>query len=177
MSLSDLASLGSFVSGLAVLISLVYLALQIRQAERNQVASIKQGRTNRIISTHLPRLDPSTAMAINKGMTGAEDITDQQLEQFRAWVVIIVSSAEDSFSQHAAGLLDEASYSGFVAQSKGLLGMPGYRAVWKQVRDNWPNEFGSFYDGLISEAPLSTAWAHFNRDWRKTVAAEKSRTQ
>jgi hypothetical protein len=31
MSLSDLASLGSFVSGFAVLISLIYLALQVRQ--------------------------------------------------------------------------------------------------------------------------------------------------
>lgn len=32
MSLTDLASLSSFVSGVAVLISLVYLALQLRHA-------------------------------------------------------------------------------------------------------------------------------------------------
>jgi hypothetical protein len=32
MSLSDLAPLGSFVSGVAVLISLIYLSLQVRQA-------------------------------------------------------------------------------------------------------------------------------------------------
>lgn len=31
MSLSDLASIGSFVSGVAVLASLIYLALQVRQ--------------------------------------------------------------------------------------------------------------------------------------------------
>ena len=35
MSLTDLASLGSFVSGVTVLISLIYLALQVRQAEKN----------------------------------------------------------------------------------------------------------------------------------------------
>jgi hypothetical protein len=33
MSLSDLASLGSFVSGFAVLISLIYLALQVMPPE------------------------------------------------------------------------------------------------------------------------------------------------
>ena len=34
MSLSDLASLGSFVSGVAVLVSLIYLALQVRQPKK-----------------------------------------------------------------------------------------------------------------------------------------------
>ncbi|HEX3432128.1 MAG TPA: hypothetical protein VHT03_14710 [Rhizomicrobium sp.] len=43
MSLSDLASLGSFVSAFAVLASLVYLALQVRQAEKNQRAILNQG--------------------------------------------------------------------------------------------------------------------------------------
>src|SRR5271166_5699196 len=47
MSLSDLASLGSFVSGVAVLVSLVYLARQVRQAERNQRALAQQMRATR----------------------------------------------------------------------------------------------------------------------------------
>jgi hypothetical protein len=36
MSLSDLAALGSFISGIAVVISFVFLGLQIRQADKNQ---------------------------------------------------------------------------------------------------------------------------------------------
>ena len=36
MSLSDVAAIGSLVSGVAVLVSLVYLSLQVKQAERNQ---------------------------------------------------------------------------------------------------------------------------------------------
>jgi hypothetical protein len=50
MKLSDLASIGSLISSAAVLISLVYLALQIRQAERNQRALIHQGRASRMIA-------------------------------------------------------------------------------------------------------------------------------
>ena len=40
MSLSDLAAVGSFAGGLAVVASVIYLALQVRQsssAERNRV--------------------------------------------------------------------------------------------------------------------------------------------
>jgi hypothetical protein len=49
MSLSDLASLGSFVSGFAVLISLIYLSLQVRQTKRNQQIAIRHSRASRIV--------------------------------------------------------------------------------------------------------------------------------
>src|SRR5689334_6518225 len=48
MTLSDLAAVGSLVSGVAVLVSLVYLALQVRQSERNQRAVLNQGYITRV---------------------------------------------------------------------------------------------------------------------------------
>jgi hypothetical protein len=53
MSLSDLASLGSFVSGFAVLISLIYLSLQVRQTKRNQQIAIRHSRASRIVALQL----------------------------------------------------------------------------------------------------------------------------
>ena len=74
MSLSDLASLGSFVSGLAVLISLVLLFFQlrqlnqqVRQTERNQQASIRHGRITRGVDIQLARADPGAADAWRRG--------------------------------------------------------------------------------------------------------------
>jgi len=58
MSLSDLASLGSFVAGFAVLTSLVYLALQVRQSERNQQISIRHSRVSRTVELHLALATP-----------------------------------------------------------------------------------------------------------------------
>ena len=64
MKLSDLASIGSLISSAAVLISLVYLALQIRQAERNQRALIHQGRASRMIAKNIERIgDHATNIA------------------------------------------------------------------------------------------------------------------
>jgi len=45
MSLSDLASIGSFVSGVAVVVTLALLLIQTRQANRNQKALMQQGRS------------------------------------------------------------------------------------------------------------------------------------
>jgi hypothetical protein len=49
MSRSDLALTGSLVSGLAVLVSLVYLSVQVKQAERNQQVSIESARATRTV--------------------------------------------------------------------------------------------------------------------------------
>ena len=67
MSLSNLASLGSFVSGFAVLISLIYLALQVRQSERNQQIAIRHSRASRIVELQLALADPAVAVAWRHG--------------------------------------------------------------------------------------------------------------
>lgn len=64
MTLSDLASLGSFISGIAVLVSLIYLALQVRQAEKNQRAIIHQGRVEQSADRLLRLMDPELLNAI-----------------------------------------------------------------------------------------------------------------
>ena len=68
MSLSDLASVGSFVSGIAVLVSLIYLALQVRQAEKNQRALIHQGRVAQSTERFLRFADPGFSRAYLKGL-------------------------------------------------------------------------------------------------------------
>ena len=51
MSLSDLANFGEFLSNILVLACLVYVALQMRQAEKNQRADLNQGYFSLVIST------------------------------------------------------------------------------------------------------------------------------
>ena len=62
MDVTDIASIGSLISGLAVLISLVYLSLQVRQAELNQRAVVNQGLIGRMVdnvSTSSTRSSPT----------------------------------------------------------------------------------------------------------------------
>ena len=46
MELATLVNVASVISSLAVLVSLVYLALQIRQGARNQRSMMDRGRAN-----------------------------------------------------------------------------------------------------------------------------------
>ena len=76
MSLMDLASIGSFMSGVAVVVSLVYLALQVRQAQKNQRALMQQGRAARICDLLLRLSEPSMASTYRKALRGEEISAD-----------------------------------------------------------------------------------------------------
>jgi len=114
MNLSDLAAFGSFVSGLAVLVSLVFLHFQLRQvsaqitqAEKNQMATIRQGRTDRIVDMSMDLTEPAAAAAVAKGSFGDLAITATEFYQFQSYMVAYLNHAEDSFQQRQDGLLND----------------------------------------------------------------------
>lgn len=172
MSLSHLASIGPFVSAIAVLISLIYVSIQVRQAHHNQQASIRQGRSTRIVGLFIEASNPSVADAVAKGIAGAEDISSTQLEQFRYYCMAHISHAEDSFYQYQAGLLNEAAFETFVGALKGWFRSPGIRAVWKGTRNAFAGEFVEFMDKVYAETPIAPPIDTLAQ-WKADLASEK----
>jgi hypothetical protein len=116
MSLSDLAAIGSFISALAVLISLVFLYFQLRrvqaqviQAERNQQAAISQARTESQISVMVAMASPEVAEAFSKATLGAEDLTATQFSQYTVLSRAMLANGENCFLQRSAGLLADTA--------------------------------------------------------------------
>jgi hypothetical protein len=173
MTLSDLASIGSLISGLAVLVSLVYLGLQVRQAERNQQASIRQGRINRAVELLSAKMDSSVAEAVSCGLEGDQDLSPQQLALFVSYTEAYFMHAEDTFYQHAAGLLNDAAFKTFVAYQRYAFTQCGMRVQWKWQRAYYAGAYVAFMDKLLSEAPISNAHDAI-ADWRADVMAERA---
>jgi hypothetical protein len=180
MSLSELAEMGSFISGVAILSSLVFLYFQLRQinqqviqAEKNQQSAIRQGRATRTVDIVLTGTEPSLADAFVKGTFGDEDISLTQLSQFSAVCRATFVNSEDTFYQHKERLLDEAGFVGFVAGMKGTLHYPGFRAQWKSARRNHGIEFVEFMDKLLAETPVAPRFDILAR-WEASIATEKA---
>ena len=109
MTFFDLASIGSFISGIAVLISLIYLSLQIRQNSKHTRALIQQGRLERITNQLLAMADTDlvSAWIIANGDTPTPRAVKQRqsILQFATYFV----GWDDTFSQHEAGLVTDDS--------------------------------------------------------------------
>ena len=179
MTLSVLASLGSFVSGVAVLVSLVFLyfqlkqiGAQVKQAEKNQQASIRQQRTARIVDMLISSTDAPFAEALSKAIAGIEDITATQLAQFQFAMLAVFRNAEDSFYQHAEGLLDEGAFESFKIETRAQFTSAGIRVIWKRSHGGFAKEFVAFMNDLMEATSVGLATDQLAR-WKSDVAAEK----
>ena len=181
MSLSDLASLGSFVSGVAVLASLIFLFVQMKQigaqidqAERNQRAAIRAERTSRIIDSMSALLEPSAAEAVALGNAASEAMSATQIRQFIWYCNARFINAEDAIDQHADGLLGDNAFEGLIATFKLALAAPGFRAAWRVQRAGFRGEFVAFMDGLLAQSPMATA-VDSTAVYKAAFAAEKAK--
>jgi len=173
MALSDLASIGSFVSAVAVLISLVYLSVQIRQSERNQRAIIQQGRATRSSDLLLRIAEAGMVEANYRGRAGDENITQTELHQFLYSWMASLAGFEDVFIQRAHKLMDEDSFESMVMIMRFFFTQPGTRAMWKLRRIAYSSGFAAFIDNLISEVEVAQPVDLLAR-WKAELGAERA---
>lgn len=170
MSLEEISYVSQIAASVAVVGSLIYLALQVRQAERNQRAIIQQGRADRTSQVSLAMAVPGMATVFRKGMAGAE-LTREEFDQWMLMWRAGLLSAEDSFLQHKAGLLDEEAYSSFVAGMKSYMASPGLRAVWRLTGGQFGKDYRDFVDSIIEQTSSARGADAFS-EWQKLVQAE-----
>src|SRR5215472_2540393 len=111
MSLSDLAALGSFVSGIAVAVTLIFLLLQMRQADKNQRATIRMGRATRANDLYAMMASPDIARVLAKAWL-CEDLSEVEANIYLAYCAAMLTNFEDTNFQYHAGLLDKAVWEG-----------------------------------------------------------------
>src|SRR5689334_18289517 len=170
MSLSELSNIGSFVSGISVLVTLAFFLVQIRQANQNQRAIVQQGRATRIADFVLRVIDPSLLPAWTMGLRGAADIGSDRHFQFMYMARARFVSLEDSFLQHRNGLMDEGAFAGHIEAFKLVFSARGLRAAWKLTRSIYDSEFADFVDRLAVE-PLVPEQTSVER-WLEVVEEE-----
>jgi hypothetical protein len=176
MSLSDLASLGSLVSGFAVLVSLIYLALQVRQTKRNQQIAIRHSRATRVVELHLALADIAVADAWLHGSANPQELTQTELGQFNNLCRALFFHFEDSFYQREEGLLNDDAFETVVSGVRLSARSPGFRAAWRIARPNFGGRFLEFMDGAVVgsavEAPVDLSL----EAWKVAFSSEASRT-
>jgi len=175
MSLSDLASLGSFVSGLAVLISLVYLALQVRQAEKNQQAAIRQAAATRMVEYLMSAAaEPSLAETIGHGARGTEDMSEVALRQYSLFCRASFYSWQDSFHQHHDGLLSDAAFRSLeISLKNAVAGSIGMRTQWRIHRIIFDEDFVRWVDSLMVATPARQPTSTITQ-WKSALSAERA---
>jgi hypothetical protein len=173
LTLSDVASLAGIVSSAAVALSLVYVAIQVRQAEKNQRALMQQGRADRAWEGAFRVADPALSVVFYKGLRTPAELSADELDQFISICRAAFLSSEDSFLQHKSGLLDRTAYASFVTGLRGYVTAgPGLRAAWRLTAAQFGAEYVAFMDDIVSSTPHAAETDRLAR-WKEVVRSDQ----
>jgi hypothetical protein len=173
MSLTDLASIGSFVSGIAVVVSLIYLALQVRHAHKAQRALMHQARTERIINACIECMHGDVAETVTKIANGEQMSSPLEMMQAYYYMRMQIVTAEDALWQHEAGFLDKDSVDAAILNLQRVMQLPAARAAWLVQRPQLAPAVRERMDKLLAASLAAETW-DWAADYKKAHAQASS---
>jgi len=148
MTLEQYVLVAELVASIGVVVSLVYLAVQVRQGARVNSANARHAISQFALdftmfkAEHADRLE--RIMAETELRPG--DAT------FRWWNhMMVFLHAETYFHHYELGLMPKKHWAGYVNYVRGYLSTPGVVEFWDDVGDAFSVDFAKWISGLLSE--------------------------
>ena len=133
MNLNDLANLGQIVGALAVVVSLIYVAYQIRQ-NTNAVRSATAQAVHEHFASwyHLLASDAELSQVVVNGLRDYTSLSEQDRVRFIAAFMAFLSYSQNAFLKWRENLLASPLWMGWELVIMNLVCAPGGKAFWKE---------------------------------------------
>jgi hypothetical protein len=151
MTLEAIYFVSQTISSVAVVASLIYLALQTRQTARNQRALMHQARVDTMLQEFAWGTDATMMPAILKHTMPA-DTPDTDAERYLSYFRLLFAHCEEAFQQWREGMIDTRRWRSTERNMRFVLAFPGNRAAWKLLRVAFDADFAAVVDALCTNA-------------------------
>ena len=173
VTLADFASIAGIVSSLAVLVSLVYLSLQLRQSARHQRASVHHDRLGQMESYLGAIFGDVELMSLQvRGQAADSTLTEIEANRFVFMQYANLLFYQEHFFLHLDGMIGEERYAHAVNNLRLLASEPGTRAAWRVLQAVFSPAFVTFMNKIIEETPAIANPAFFAKPFKDAARAE-----
>lgn len=155
MSWQDLGSIGELVSAVAVVISLVYLAFQVRQNTRQidentkaaQAAAFDSTINHTFVARQTLIENEDAARIYLRGSNDPESLSEEDLLRYRLIIHNILWSIWNMQSQAQVGGLAAETWNAQLSTLERIASTKGFKWFWA----NYAQEFGTSFRRIVAE--------------------------
>ncbi|MDH4108192.1 MAG: hypothetical protein OEW35_07730 [Gammaproteobacteria bacterium] len=157
MTIQDLGNIGEFVGSIAVLLSLVYLAFQIRNSTEAARTSTYQsvvsdfGELNRAMAS-----TPGLSSLFVKGMNDFLSLDPDEKARVSQLFFMIFHYFENMYYQNRKGYLENDVWIGWKRLMLTYYGCAGFQAWWLLRKDVFSSRFVEFLANERSDKPVAS---------------------
>jgi squalene cyclase len=162
MTLEQYANLAQIIGVVIVVITLIYLSVQVKQGANLLRTESRQTLLNNdreVLLSYLDNLDLFAKLA------GPEKLSSQDQIRFSVLWLINMRNREHEWFQFRDGILDEETWMSYREIMRLTLSSQRHRTWWKTAKAAFDSEFVKVVDQFISNIPESDIWDKFMGAW------------
>ncbi|MGR8948211.1 MAG: hypothetical protein ACU84Q_09210 [Gammaproteobacteria bacterium] len=158
MNWDAIGAVGEIVGAIAVVISLVYVAVQIRQnTAAVRVSTHQDLLANQTAAQHIAAANPQVAELWQQADDDYDGLSPAERKQFTVFSLNMFNTFQSARFSHEADLLPEEVWEAWVRGYAAIIGSsPGFRREWVSLRELYTPNIRHVVDKLVTEHEKST---------------------
>ena len=148
MDWDAISAIGEIVGAAAVVISLAYLALQIKNQNAESKAAAMHDISVGFRGSVTMFTDGDIAAIFVKANEDFDSLSKIEIVQFVSSIHALFRVFEEAFNQHRRGRLDEDLWDGMNRQYSSYLSAPAFQHYWNMRRGHYTDKFQRYVDSM-----------------------------
>ena len=151
MTLQDLGNLGELVAAIATVLTLGYLAIQLRQNTRAlRSQTFQQSSMDMSLTANAISSDGELAEIVVKASNGIGVLSPEERVRFHFWMLVAIRRFEAIYVQGVYGSIDPIRIEGFERSIITLLSSGGPLEWWESSKSAFSSDFVEYADAKIA---------------------------
>lgn len=163
-----LGNIGDFVGGIGVVITLFYLAFQIRASRLQTLAEDTTNAVNEWLSAQTRWLQTEESInLVRRALHNYEGLSADEKGMFSGYMMDLNAAYQTALNLSAKGQLDSRQFQQIEDAMAAYLNCQGAGEWWNEVRPMWPDHVAERMDRIAADytgKPMTEALAYLARD-------------
>jgi hypothetical protein len=168
LSLSEVTGVAEIVGAIAIVLSLIFVGLQIRQNTNQIEAASFQTGLHFIQSVNDLTATPESADLIIRGMNDFEALSQIDKARFDSKLANLTNDFLVARQFYLQGSLSADEFAGFDRVMAQMLRAPGAAQWWAIVKRTFPQKYQDLFDDIVRRHPDVEPWSEYYKYKRET---------
>ncbi len=155
MTLEDFYFISQIVAALGIMLSLIFVGLQVRQNTRQAKADAAQAVHDNFAKWYLSFSEhPHLSNIGIKGLAGLDNLTPEETMHFITSILAVISYTQSAFYKWREGDLDDELWRSWERSSLSYLDTKGGKETWAIRKYAFTPEFVDYVEANLLNTPL-----------------------
>lgn len=157
MNWDAIGALGEIAGAIGVIVTLIYLAIQLRQnTKASKVAAVQSSMENSAKFSELLATDGGLARTFWLGLSNPEELTVTELRRFVSVLNVFMRRESLAYYLYREGTMPKELWDARVVALQGALNQPGLRVYLDTSADSLPSDFREFIEDIAAQESTMT---------------------